>query len=87
MDDMCRSCGMTIKDSAAYHPYAACLMMKDVNDSELVDETIAAMINLGRACSRQGVSIEIAMLNLRSIVEYGASQPTYRALQSEEPGA
>ena len=41
---ICKECGMPVDDSVTYHPYAACLMFKACQSSDVVQANLDAVI-------------------------------------------
>jgi hypothetical protein len=45
--NVCAECGMPVDKAATYHPYAACLMFKACQDSEMVQANLDAAVAHG----------------------------------------
>lgn len=65
MKDYCRQCGMTLNDSAEYHPYPACLMYRQVPRANSVRLHLSQVLEWGRELERLGLPNDA---NIRDVI-------------------
>lgn len=60
----CAGCGMTTFGPRDYHPYAACVMFRQLRDGSNVEANLRAVVEYGMKCQKQGVSLDKAMRDI-----------------------
>jgi hypothetical protein len=50
-----------------YHPYAACVMFRQLSNSDKVESNLRAVVEYGMRAERGGVSLETAMRDISKV--------------------
>jgi hypothetical protein len=63
----CPDCGMTLDGPSDYHPYAACVMFRQLGQTEKVEDLLLTIVKYGARCQEQGIDIKTAMRDVTAL--------------------
>lgn len=59
---------MLTDGAAAYHPYAACVMFRQLSQSDKVESNLRTVVQYGMHAQAKGVSLPDAMRDIRMVL-------------------
>lgn len=63
----CAHCGMSTKGPRDYHPWAACVMFKELRDGNRVEANLRAVVEYGIRCAAAGIDLDTAMRDMTKL--------------------
>lgn len=63
----CHGCGMVTMGVRDYHPYAACVMFRQLGQGDKVEANLRAVVEYGMRAQQAGIPIETAMRDMTAM--------------------